>query len=235
MENNTPPPTSHQPAFDVVPPNQRQHNHTQPSSPIVPSHHHKPPRSERSKNIISTVLILLAAPVIALILTAFVFQSYEVSGPSMETTLENNDRLIVVKTERTWARITHHAYIPNRGDIIVFDKRGLIDESQGQDKQLIKRVIGLPGDHVVVSDGVLTIYNKQSPNGFQPDKVYPWGKVITTTTGNVDLTVGQDEVFVCGDNRPNSLDSRTFGPIPAKDIIGKLVVRLLPIDKAQTF
>lgn len=194
-------------------------------------------RREGFKSILSTILILLAAPLIALLLTAFVFQSYEVDGPSMETTLQNHDRLIVVKTARSLARLTGHDYIPHRGDIIIFIKRGLHDDAQGRDKQLIKRVIGLPGDHVVVSDGVLTIYNKDNPEGFQPDKTYSYGSVITTTPGDVDITVPQGQVFVCGDNRPNSLDSRSIvvGLVPAKDIVGKLSVRILPFSQAQKF
>jgi len=200
-----------------------------PATPVVRSRH------DGAKSIISTVLILLAAPLIALTLTAFVFQSYEVDGPSMETTLENKDRLIVIKTERTWARITGHDYIPNRGDVIIFVKRGLIDQSQGQDKQLIKRVIGLPGDHVVVSNGILTIYNKAHPKGFQPDKTLSYGSVITTTGGTVDLVVPPGEIFVCGDNRANSLDSRIFGTVPAHDIVGKLAIRLLPLSQAKRF
>ncbi len=192
-------------------------------------------RGDGNKGIISTILILAAAPVIALALTAFVFQSYEVDGPSMETTLENHDRLIVVKTERTWARVTGHDYVPHRGDVIIFIKRGLVDQSQGQDKQLIKRVIGLPGDRVVVNDGILTIFNKDNPEGFQPDKTYPYGSVITTTPGTVDITVPAGEIFVCGDNRSNSLDSRIFGTIPAHDIVGKLAIRLLPFSQAKKF
>src|SRR5882762_2580960 len=73
---------------------------------------HKEPDHEGLKSILSTIAILIIAPLIALTLTAFVFQSYEVDGPSMETTLQNHDRLIVVKVPRTFARITHHSYIP---------------------------------------------------------------------------------------------------------------------------
>lgn len=203
--------------------------------PVLPST--PPPSSKREsiKSLLSTVMLLLAAPLIALALTAFVFQSYEVDGPSMSTTLENRDRLIVLKTARTWARITHHDYVPNRGDIVIFVKHGLIDYSQGSDKQLIKRVIGLPGERVVVNNGEITIYNKDHPDGFQPDKTYSYGSVITTTTGNVDLVVPPGEVFLCGDNRENSLDSRSFGTIAAHDIVGKLYVRMLPFSQFKKF
>jgi len=187
------------------------------------------------RNILSTLAVLLIAPAVALVLTAFVFQSYQVDGPSMQTTLNNNDRLIVWKTPRTWSRITRHTYIPNRGDIIVFVAHNLGDLSGNADKQLIKRVIGLPGERVVVKNNELTIYNKTHPKGFRPDATLPYGKVITDTQGDIDEVVPQGSVFVCGDNRDNSLDSRSFGPVAAKDIVGKLVMRVLPLDQAKRF
>ena len=100
---------------------------------------------------------------------------------------------------------------------------------------MIKRVVGLPGDRVVVKDGTLTIYNKQHPDGFQPDRTFPYGSVITTTSGNTDLVVAENQVFVCGDNRANSLDSRSFGPVDAKDIVVKLAFRVYPFSKADSF
>jgi signal peptidase I len=194
------------------------------------------PQRESTSSVLSTIGILIAAPIVALLLTAFVFQSYEVDGPSMETTLENHDRLLVLKLPRTFAKITHHDYIPNRGDIIIFSTTAVQDGSgDGGAKQLIKRVIGVPGDRVVVKDGSITIYNKQHPDGFNPDKTGSWGNVITTTTGNVDVTVKAGEVFACGDNRTNSLDSRIIGTIPAKDIVGKLIFRIYPLRDAQVF
>ena len=190
---------------------------------------------DNMRNILSTLAVLLIAPAVALVLTAFVFQSYQVDGPSMQTTLNNNDRLIVWKTPRTWSRITRHTYIPNRGDIIVFVAHNLGDLSGNADKQLIKRVIGLPGERVVVKNNELTIYNKTHPKGFRPDATLPYGKVITDTQGDIDEVVPQGSVFVCGDNRDNSLDSRSFGPVAAKDIVGKLVMRVLPLDQAKRF
>jgi signal peptidase I len=197
--------------------------------------HQTSSRSETVRSVLSTIGVLLIAPLLALFLTAFVFQSYQVDGPSMQTTLENNDRLIVWKMPRTWSRITRHAFVPNRGDVIIFVAHNLSDFGQTPDKQLIKRVIGLPGERVVVKNSVLTIYNKQHPNGFQPDKSLPYGKVIHDTQGDIDQIVPKDSVFVCGDNRDNSLDSRVFGPVASKDIVGKLVMRVLPLDQAKKF
>ncbi len=204
-------------------------------TPELPEEQPEPPKREGLGTILSTIGILIAAPIVALLLTAFVFQSYEVDGPSMETTLENHDRLLVLKLPRTIAKIMHNDYIPHRGDIIIFSTTAVQEGGDGGAKQLIKRVMALPGERVVVKDGVLTVYNKEHPNGFMPDKESAYGSVITTTTGEVDLTVGKGEVFVCGDNRTNSLDSRIIGTVPAKDIVGKLVFRIYPLHDAQVF
>lgn len=193
------------------------------------------PRYQSLRDMLSIVIVLASALILAFGLISFVFQSYQVDGPSMQTTLHNNDHLIVWKVPRTWARITHHAYIPKRGDIIIFNEPGLASYGQNPDKQLIKRVIGLPGERVVVNQGIITIYNKQNPKGFDPDKLLPYGKVIGITAGNIDITLGKNQIFVCGDNRGDSLDSRIFGPVDANNIIGKLVIRVLPLGSAEKF
>lgn len=204
----------------------------------TPTNQFTNPSNSRSgwRSALSTIAILLAAPAIALLLTTFVFQSYEVDGPSMETTLQNSDRLLVWKLPRTLARINKQAYIPQRGDVVIFIKRGLYETGGTKEKQLIKRVVGLPGDRVVVSDGKITVYNTENPNGFNPDLNHAYSSNISTyTSGNVDITVPSGEVFLCGDNRPNSLDSRAFGSVPAGDIVGRLSARIFPISKYKTF
>ena len=195
------------------------------------------PRHENVREFMSTIFVLVAALVVALSLIAFVFQSYEVDGPSMMTTLDNSDRLIVWKMPRTWARLTHHQFVPDRGNIIIFVQSDLAEFGQQDSKQLIKRVVGLPGERVVVADGVVTVYNKDNPRGFQPDKTLPYGadNHIPLTSGNIDVTLAKDQIFVCGDNRGNSLDSRSFGPVSLNHVVGKLVYRLLPINKAEKF
>ena len=187
------------------------------------------------RDFISIAAVLLAALVLAFGLISFVFQSYQVSGPSMQNTLHSKDHLIVWKVPRTWARITGHAYVPKRGDIIIFNEPNLAEFGQGQDKQLIKRVIGLPGDRVVVKNGVITIYDKTHPNGFRPDKTLPYAKAIPTTSGDIDITLTRNQIFVCGDNRGDSLDSRIFGPVDINNIVGKLVLRVLPLSNVKVF
>lgn len=207
------------------------------SIPIPPATA-KPTRSRDGwKNIIFTVLVLIGAPLLALFLTVFVFQSYRVDGVSMETSLQNNDRLIIWKLPRTLARIQHKSYIPHRDDIIVFVEHDLPD-ANGNPKQLIKRVIGLPGDRVVVKDNHITVYNNEHPNGFNPDTGRAFSSHIATPTTaprDIDVVIGSDQVFVCGDNRPDSLDSRYFGPIHVNDIVGKLTYRIAPLNKLEHF
>lgn len=214
---------------------------TNPSEPLPPTPRQdfgKAKRRESWKNALSTILILIIAPLIALFLTAFVFQSYEVDGPSMETTLQNRDRLIVWKIPRTVARITGNDFIPARGEIIVFVTHNLSSaESSGSgDKQLIKRVIGLPGERVVIDGSNITIYNSEHPEGFDPDAQGDYTPVEGgSSSSTLDIVVPDGHIFVAGDNRPNSLDSRAFGTVPASDIVGTLAYRIFPLNKAENF
>ena len=187
------------------------------------------------KNIALTLAIIIAAPLTAMFITSFLFQSYEVFGPSMQSTLQNGDRLIVVKAPRTWARIMRRDYQPTRGEVIVFVKEDLLLGGESGNKQLIKRVIALPGERVVVADGIVTIYSDSRPEGFQPDKEGVWADAIDKTAIDGEWTVGENEVFVCGDNRDNSLDSRSFGPIRERDIVGTAKFRFLPLSESKSF
>lgn len=187
------------------------------------------------KSVASTLAILIAAPLIALFLTAFVFQSYEVDGPSMLPTLSDHDRLIVVKTGKTWSRLRGKHYVPARGEIVIFHQKGLYSYDQTLDKQLIKRVIALPGERVVVNNGIILVFNQEHPDGFQPDQESPYGKGIVTTPGQGEFTVSEGQVFVSGDNRPNSFDSREFGPINGDDIVGTLALRIFPLNNFDSF
>jgi signal peptidase I len=194
-------------------------------------------RTSTLRELFLTLGVVALAISIAFALIAFVFQSYQVDGPSMQNALHNNDRLIVWKTPRTWARLTGHQYVPGRGDVIIFTESGLSSYGQEDSKQLVKRVIGLPGDRVVVKNGAITIYNKEHLAGFKPDSTLPYGdnNSIPFTTGNIDIVLGDNELYVCGDNRSNSLDSRIFGPIHTDQVIGKLVARIYPFSDIEKF
>ena len=219
-----------------------EHTPENPTAPVLPPLKNEERtqqirRRSRLIDLLSTAVTILAALALALGLIAFVFQSYQVDGPSMENTLQNDDRLIVWKLPRTVARVTGHAYVPNRGDIIIFNEGNLASYGQANVTQLVKRVIGLPGDRVVVKDGKITVYDKQSPAGFDPDTTLPYGKAhpISLTAGDIDVTLNSRQIFVCGDNRTVSLDSRTFGPVDLNDIVGKLVLRVYPFSDVERF
>jgi signal peptidase I len=82
----------------------------------------------------------------------------------------------------------------------------------------------------------VTIYNTEHPEGFNPDTTMPYGKlVINERPSDAEYTVGKNQVFVGGDNRDNSCDSRTFGPIDEELIVGRLAVRILPLNTFKTF
>ncbi len=183
---------------------------------------------------VAVALFVAAVAAIYFFMSFFVIRSYVVEGQSMATTLQNGDRLLINKVPRTLARITGNSYIPQRGDIVIFNQSGLVAGSTSQ-KQLIKRVIGLPGERVVVKNGTLSIYSQDHPDGYEPDKTGLYQIATTTTPGDVDITLKAGEIFVCGDNRNNSEDSRYFGPLPAEQIVGKLALRFLPLNKAQRF
>jgi signal peptidase I len=191
-------------------------------------------RKDNFRSIITTVVILIAAPLVAWFITSFVFQSYEVFGPSMQSTLQNGDRLIVLKAPRTWSKIFGRTYMPKRGEIVIFSRDELFSGASESSRQLIKRVIALPGERVKIIDGKVIVYNDQFPEGFEPDAQADYGQNIGYTTGEVnDVLVKEGEVFVCGDNRDNSLDSRSFGPVKTEDIVGTATYRFLPLGEMR--
>lgn len=192
----------------------------------------KPEKPKKKEGgILSFILTLVVAFVLVQIINLFFFQSYKVFGSSMFPTLHNGDRLIISKIGKNSARLQGKTYQPKRGDIIVFV------DPQRSDLQLIKRVIGLPGERVIVKDGKLTVYNNEHPDGFNPDDA-DYGKDLPRTSGENDVTVPEGHLFVSGDNREgsNSLDSRNeLGTVPENLVIGKLKVRVWPLDSASFF
>lgn len=188
-------------------------------------------KPKKEGGIVSLFVTIIVALLLVQVINVFFLQSYRVYGSSMYSTLSNNDRLIISKFSKTASKITGKTYQPKRADIIVFQSP--VDP----DIQLIKRVIGLPGDRVVVKDGSITVYNKENPNGFNPDDA-PYGEDLPKTSGNADITVPKNHIFVSGDNREggNSLDSRNeLGTVPEENIIGTLKVRIWPLNDAKFF
>lgn len=191
---------------------------------------HQPSSWQGLKPVAGVASFVIGVLVVATAINAFVFQSYYVEGTSMAPTLGDNDRLIIEKTGHSFARLKGQPYVPERGSIIVLNSSLPDPNSPGGYEQLIKRVVGLPGERVVVSDGVITIFNDLNPEGINPDTLEGLRLEPTFTSERIDVRLGSDEVFVTGDNRGpgGSLDSRTFGPVDVRDIEGRLWARLFP-------
>lgn len=188
------------------------------------------------QDAIGVAFFIISVIIGTIIINSFVFRSYSVLGPSMESTLYTNDRLIVNRVPSTISHIFNQTWVPDRGNIIVF-KNPQISTGLG-DEYLVKRVIGLPGERVVVEDGKITVYNNENPNGFNPDSLESGGDPGSPTSGSIDITVPDNEVFVSGDHRQNgfSYDSRNgLGTVPLYDVIGPVTIRIFPFNKMTLF
>lgn len=169
-------------------------------------------------------------------INAFIFRSFNVEGPSMETTLYTGDRLIVNRLPVSAANLQGKSYKPNRGQVIVF-KNPSYDSIGQREEYIVKRVIAFEGERVVLKNGVFTVYNSQFPTGFNPDDLNN-GEPGSPTTGEVDEIVAKDSLFVTGDHREGnfSYDSRNgLGQIPLYDVIGPVTIRIFPFDQVRTF
>jgi len=109
------------------------------------------------KDALGIIIFIACVLIGTLLINTFIFRSFNVVGPSMETTLYTGDRLIINRLPVTWAQLQNKQYVPERGQVIVF-KNPLFNPSTG-DEFIVKRVIAFPGERVVVKDGVLTVYN----------------------------------------------------------------------------
>lgn len=179
------------------------------------------------KNIGGVVTELLQFILIVLIIILpirlFVAQPFVVVGQSMEPTFVSNEYLIVDE-------LTYRLDDPERGQVIVF--KYPYDSGEGaSSKYFIKRIIGLPEETVMIKRGVVTIKNDKNPEGFVLEEPYIKAKSDTSIT----MTLSKDQYFVMGDNRAQSFDSRSWGPLSEDYIVGKAFIRLLPPTKAGFF
>lgn len=158
------------------------------------------------------VKIALVALVIVLPIRYFLFQPFIVKGESMSPNFESGDYLIVDE-------ISYRFSEPQRGDVIVFNY------PKNTSQRFIKRIIGLPGETINISGGQVRLVEGENKIILEEDYLHGSLK----TQGSVNLTLGEDEYFVLGDNREYSFDSRAWGVVPKKDIIGRALLRIFPL------
>lgn len=164
--------------------------------------------------------IVVVALVIVIPIRYFLFQPFFVKGQSMEPNFENGDYLIVDE-------ITYRFRSPQRGEVVVFKY------PQNTSQRFIKRVIGLPGETVEIKDGKITVYQADSNVKILDESGYLFESI--PTPGEVKITLGPEEYFVLGDNRPASYDSRRWGVLPEADIIGRVYLRAFPFATIAIF
>jgi signal peptidase I len=150
---------------------------------------------------------------------ALIIQPFIVDGGSMLPTYETKQFLLVDKLTYLYAS-------PKRGDVMIFKLyEGGANPFQG--KHLIKRVIGLPGERVVVNESITTVYNEAHPEGFVIEEPYVTHK---EPRKNVDIKLDKHHYFVMGDNRAQSYDSRDWGPLEESNIKGQVLLRVFPFS-----
>jgi signal peptidase I len=206
--------------------------------PIQPAPAQRQVERPAERNAVWEVVETLILAVLIFVAVRSVVLNFRVDGLSMEPTLDTGEMLLVNRqiyfhfdaynvvdwlpfVEHDEQKIVYPFHPPQRGDIVVLHPP--IDGG----KPYIKRVIGLPGETVSIHDGAVYI------NGERLDEPYLNG-VATTWAGSIraeELTIEDDEVFVMGDNRNNSTDSRVFGPIEIDEIIGKAWIAFWPLER----
>ena len=172
----------------------------------------------RRRALLDWVIVIAVALLVAFLVRTFVLAHFVVDGTSMATTLADDDRVFVNK-------LSYRLHDPNRGDVVVLHQL-----TGASERDLIKRVIALPGETIeirscqVLIDGRLLEEPYLDPAVVQPGNC---GRDLTA------LTVPEDHVFVMGDNRPGSQDSRDLGPIPEDELVGRAFVVFWPQDHWQ--
>lgn len=183
------------------------------------------------KEIFEWVMVVVVALIISMLIKAFIFSTYKVNMVSMEDTLHEGHNVIVYKTGYFFNE-------PEHGDIIVFmHEEGKIKSfikylpiKNPGEVDYIKRVIGLPGDQIDIRKGY--VYRKSVGDKDFVKLEEPYTKTTTDSKGmQLPFTVPEDQLFVMGDNREKSLDSRQIGTIEMDTVIGKAVLRIWPFSE----
>ena len=171
------------------------------------------------------VLVLVVALGVALGIRTFVLQQFYISGPSMETTLYQPNRVLVNKLSYTFGDI-------DRGDVVVFD-RVTSNGTTVQHDDLIKRVIGLENEVVEIKKCVVYIDGKALDEPYLPERDMSQDDLVARCRQPemAATTVPDGQIFVLGDNRPQSMDSRVFGPVDSHSVVGRAFVVIWPISR----
>ena len=167
------------------------------------------------KEILEYLTSILIAFLITFLAPLYLFQPYKVEMGSMLPTLHNNDRIMINK-------ITYRFGQPQRGDIVVFNP-----PNKNADVHYIKRIVGLPGESIQVKDGKVFIN--------QTELIEPYLSQTDTPGFVGPVLLKEDEYFVMGDHRNNSMDSRDFGAITRDKIQGKTMCLLWPMKDFHVF
>jgi signal peptidase I len=170
-------------------------------------------RDSGFRNIVEWVLIIGGAFLVAFVVKTFLIQAFFIPSGSMLPTLHEDDRVLVNK-------LSYDLHDVNRGDLVVFERPE--GETAGQIKDLIKRVVALPGERIEQRDGDVYIDGQLLEEPYLDDG--------TETTNLEPQTVPEDHVFVMGDNRDDSMDSRVFSAIDEDLIVGRAFVRVWPLN-----
>ena len=207
---------------------------TPPIDPLLDlSAEQDPGESEEPKGLATKVLrdwliVIGVALVAALLVRVYVLQQFYISGPSMETTMFSNDRVLVNK-------LSYRLHDVHRGDVVVFDRITTNGASVAHD-DLIKRVIALAGERIEVRNCTVFINGTSLAEPYLP--VRDTGKTDLTQRCRVvnmrQITVPAHHVFVMGDNRPESFDSRSFGSISTSLIVGRAFAIVWPLSSFRT-
>jgi signal peptidase I len=167
------------------------------------------------RSLVEWAVVIGGALLVALVIQAFLFQAFYIPSESMDPTLQIGDRVLVNK-------LSYDLHDVNRGDVVVFERPP--NEPPSDVHDLIKRVVGLPGDTVEGIDGTVYINGEALDESYLPDG--------TVTSPFKPVVVPEGHVFVMGDNRGNSRDSRFFGPIDESLIVGRAFVIVWPLGRA---
>jgi len=166
-------------------------------------------------SLLDTIKFIVLALIIVTPIRMFIAQPFIVSGSSMDPTFATGQYLIVDE-------LSYHLGDPKRGDVII------LRYPNDTKKFFIKRVIGLPHETVEIQNGAVTIKNMEHPEGFAMSEPY----IKYTKNDTMTKMLGEGEYFVMGDNRAASSDSRYWGVVPRDLVVGRALVRLLPIASA---